>query len=97
LEGRRQDEAAKELGCSLGVLCGRLVRARECLRQRLVRRGVVLPAAVIGTVLVSTHADAALPPTLTVKTVKAAASLLAGEALSRLVPVSVATLTEGVL
>src|SRR5262245_36549742 len=65
LQGRRQDEAAKELGCSLGVLCGRLVRARECLRQRLVRRGVVLPAAVIGTVLVSTHADAALAPTLT--------------------------------
>jgi hypothetical protein len=44
LEGRRQDEAARELGCSLGVLCGRLVRARECLRKRMVRRGVAWPS-----------------------------------------------------
>jgi RNA polymerase sigma factor (sigma-70 family) len=97
LEGRRQDEAARELGCSLGVLCGRLVRARECLRKRMVRRGVALPAALVGTALVSTYAGAALPPALAVRTVIAAAALLSGQALAHLVPTRIATLTEGVL
>jgi RNA polymerase sigma factor (sigma-70 family) len=97
LEGRRQDEAARELGCSLGALCGRLVRARECLRKRMVRRGVALPAALAGAVLVSARAGAVLPPALAVRTVKAAAALLSGQALARVVPTKVATLTEGAL
>jgi RNA polymerase sigma factor (sigma-70 family) len=97
LEGRRQDEAARELGCSLGVLCGRLVRARESLRKRLVRRGVPVPAALVGMVLVSFHARAALPAALAVRTAKAAASLLAGQPLARIVPPGIATLTEGAL
>jgi RNA polymerase sigma factor (sigma-70 family) len=97
LEGRRQDEAARELGCSLGVLCGRLVRARECLRRRMVRRGAALPAGLVGAVLGSAHAGAALPPALAVRTVEAAAALLGGEALARVVPVRVAALAEGAL
>jgi RNA polymerase sigma factor (sigma-70 family) len=97
LEGRTQDEAARELGCSAGALCGRLVRARECLRGRLTRRGVGLPAALLGTLLVSTHATAALPATLALRTVQAAAALLTGQALARVVPAHVATLTQGVL
>jgi RNA polymerase sigma factor (sigma-70 family) len=74
LEGRTHEEAARELGCSLGALRGRLERARECLRVRLVRRGVSLSAGLLGTVLVSAHISAALPPALAVGTVKAAAS-----------------------
>jgi RNA polymerase sigma factor (sigma-70 family) len=97
LQGRRQDEVARELGCSLGALCGRLVRGRECLRKRMVRRGVALPAALTGAVLVATHAGAALPPALAVRTIKAAAALLRGQALARVVPARVATLTEGAL
>jgi RNA polymerase sigma factor (sigma-70 family) len=97
LEGRRQDEAARELGCSLGVLCGRLVRARECLRKRMVRRGVALPAALAGAVLVSTHGRAAVPSALAVRTVRAAIALLSGQALARVVPAKVATLSEGAL
>jgi RNA polymerase sigma factor (sigma-70 family) len=97
LEGRRQDEAARELGCSLGALCGRLVRARECLRKRMVRRGVALPAALAGAVLGSAHAEAGLPPALAVRTIKAAATLLSGQALGRVVPARVATLAEGIL
>jgi RNA polymerase sigma factor (sigma-70 family) len=97
LEGRTQDEAAKELGCSLGALCGRLVRARERLRTRLVRRGVGVPVALLATVLISTHAAAALPPALAVGTGRAVFSLLAGQALTRVVPANVAALTQGVL
>jgi RNA polymerase sigma factor (sigma-70 family) len=97
LQGRRQDEAARELGCSLGALCGRLVRARECLRKRLARRGVALPSAVVGTLLVSTQVTAGLPPVLCIKTVQAACKILGGQALAQAVPAHLATLTEGVL
>jgi len=97
LAGRRQDEAARELGCSLGVLCGRLVRAREWLRKRLLRRGVVLPLALVGTVLAATAAGAALPASLAVKTVKAATALLSGQTLAHIVPSKIAAITEGAL
>jgi RNA polymerase sigma factor (sigma-70 family) len=97
LEGRTQDEAARELGCSPGALRGRLERARERLRTRLVRRGVGLPAALLGTALASTQAANAVPPTLAVGTVKAAALVATGQALPGVVPPNVATLTEGVL
>src|SRR5262249_38084104 len=95
LEGRTQDEAARELGCSLGALRGRLERARECLRTRLVRRGVGLSATLLGTVLASTQGSTAVPPTLAIATVKAAAALGRGQALMGLVSAHVSTLTEG--
>jgi RNA polymerase sigma factor (sigma-70 family) len=97
LEGRTQDEAARELGCSLGALRGRLERARESLRSRLLRRGVVLPATLLGTTLLSTQTSAAAPPSLAAATVKAAAMVATGQALTRVVPAQVATLTHGVL
>ena len=51
LEGRTQDEAARQLGWTLGTLRGQLERAREKLRARLLRRGVSLPAALFGVAL----------------------------------------------
>src|SRR5205823_6635238 len=44
LQERTQDEAARQLGCTDGVLRGRLYRGRAWLRARLVRRGLDLPA-----------------------------------------------------
>src|SRR5262249_31098870 len=51
LEGKTQDEAARQLGWSLGTLRGRLERGREKLRARLLRRGVSL-AALFGVAFV---------------------------------------------
>lgn len=97
LEGQTQEEAARALGCSLGAFRGRIERARECLRVRLVRRGVTLSAAALGGVLISARAGAAIPPSLAVGTVRAVTGSPAGQLLAGVVPVNVATLTEGVL
>jgi WD40 repeat protein len=51
LEGRTHSEAAAELACPLGTLRSRLQRGRELLRGRLARRGVALPAALLGPTL----------------------------------------------
>jgi RNA polymerase sigma factor (sigma-70 family) len=48
LEGRTQDEAARQLGCSLNTLRRRLAQGRRLLEARLRGRGVTLPAALGG-------------------------------------------------
>jgi RNA polymerase sigma factor (sigma-70 family) len=60
LEGQTIQQAAKEIGCPPGTLSGRLSRARELLRRRLTRRGVVPPDALVGAVLA--RAGKAAPP-----------------------------------
>ena len=60
LEGMTKDEAALRLGWPNGVLRGRLDRGRECLRARLVRRGMALSTALFGAAL-SESAFAGIP------------------------------------
>src|SRR5262245_49775002 len=48
LEGRTQDEAARQLGWSLNTLRRRLTQGRRLLEVRLRGRGVTLPAALAG-------------------------------------------------
>jgi RNA polymerase sigma factor (sigma-70 family) len=48
LEGRTQDEAARQLGWSLSTLRRRLAQGRRLLEARLRGRGVTLPAALAG-------------------------------------------------
>ncbi len=62
LEGRTQDEAARQLGWSPQVLRGRVERGRTLLRRRLLRRGLGLSAALVGTLL--EQAPAAVPALL---------------------------------
>src|SRR5262249_54997186 len=45
LEGRTRDEAARQLGWTVGMLKGMLDRGRDLLCRRLERRGVTLAAA----------------------------------------------------
>jgi RNA polymerase sigma factor (sigma-70 family) len=58
LEGRTQDQAARQLGCSLGKLRGRLERGRACLRSRLARRGLCLSATLLAANLAQGSASA---------------------------------------
>jgi RNA polymerase sigma factor (sigma-70 family) len=85
LEGRTNEEAARELGRPVGTVASRLARARELLRGRLVRRGLApsalgglgalageasaAPAGLIGTTLQAATGGAAV----TASTVPAAA------------------------
>jgi RNA polymerase sigma factor (sigma-70 family) len=88
LEGKTRDEAARELGWSLGTLKRRLEQGRACLRARLGRRGLALPVALLAT---GTGTGAAVPAALaaecarlavgTAKGVPAAVAVLAREAL----------------
>jgi RNA polymerase sigma factor (sigma-70 family) len=98
LEGKTQDEAAHQLGWTLGAFRGRLERGRDRLRQRLTRRGITLPAALLGVVVTSSASTAALPAPLLAATVQAARALAAGQAVAPgVLSARVVALKEGVL
>jgi RNA polymerase sigma factor (sigma-70 family) len=71
-EGQTHQEAARQLGCPLGTVRSRVARARDRLRDRLIRRGLTLSAAGLGTVLAANTASAAVPARLVAPTVAAA-------------------------
>ena len=48
LQGRTIDEASRQLGWPVGTVGGRLARARDRLRDRLIRRGLFSPAVLGG-------------------------------------------------
>src|SRR5262245_2708850 len=60
LEGKSRDEAAAELGWSVGVVKGALERGRLRLRDRLQRRGIALSAGLFPAVAAGTRS--AVPP-----------------------------------
>jgi RNA polymerase sigma factor (sigma-70 family) len=61
LEGHRQEEAARRLGCSQGTLSRRAADAVERLRALLVRRGVAVTSAVLLGYLLQQKAAASVP------------------------------------
>jgi len=61
LEGHRQEEAARRLGCSQGTLSRRAADAVERLRALLVRRGVAVTSAALLGYLLQQQAAAAVP------------------------------------
>jgi RNA polymerase sigma factor (sigma-70 family) len=91
LEGRTQDEAARQLGWSLGAFRGRLERGRARLRDRLTRRGVGLAVLAAAAIARPGSVSAAVQSTI----INTAAAVAAGEALS--VSAAVAALAEGAL
>jgi RNA polymerase sigma factor (sigma-70 family) len=64
LQGIARDEAAQQLGWSLGALKGRLQRGRELLHRRLARRGLCLSAGLATLALLPAAGRASLPPRL---------------------------------
>ena len=97
MEGRTQEDIANLLGCTFGTVSGRLSRARELLRARLSRRGVVMSVSLL-FVLVSKNTPAAMPVMLAASTAKAAALIAAGHAATPgLLSAQSAALTEGAM
>ena len=70
--GRSRKEVAAQLGVPEGTLASRLATARAMLAERLRRRGLVVPAAVVAAACESSAAGAAVPAPLADATVKAA-------------------------
>jgi RNA polymerase sigma factor (sigma-70 family) len=96
LEGQTRDDAARQLGWSLGTLRGRLERGRLRLRARLIRRGVTLSASLLAADLAA-PAMAQVPPTLAVAAVRSAAGLTTGSSLCSVAPPRLVPLLEGVI
>ena len=78
LDGLTHEQASRELRWPLGTVKGRLFRARERLKHRLIRRGLAPSAALIGTALTQ-DAVATVPPLLKAITLAAARSLSSRE------------------
>jgi hypothetical protein len=97
LEGKTNEEAARELGWPAGSISRHLNNARQLLRERLLSRGVTLSAGAFAGWLTSTATAAPVPPALTQATVTAAARLAAGHAIVAVVSPHIANLVGGVL
>ncbi len=92
LQGKTADEAAGELGHPRGTILSWLLRGRERLRSRLVRRGIAPPAAVVLANL-ERAAGATIPARLVTETLTVAIGGGAAGAAS----VPAAELAKGVL
>jgi RNA polymerase sigma factor (sigma-70 family) len=93
LEGMTRDKAARHLGWSAGAVKGRLEHGRELLRRRLVRRGVTLSAALLGSQL--TQLPAAFPAACAARVARLALPFALGQTAG--LPGPSAALAEGVL
>jgi RNA polymerase sigma factor (sigma-70 family) len=97
LQGRTNAQAAQALGCPKGTVLSRLATARERLRSRLTRRGVVLSAGLLAAALSEGIVSAAIPAALATSTAQAALGIAAGQAAAGLVSAEVAALMKGTL
>ena len=78
LQGRTIDEASRQLGWPVGTVGGRLARARDRLRDRLIRRGLFSPAVLGGALAYDPGYAASVPESLGRATREAALQVVGG-------------------
>ena len=72
VHGLTRDEAAEQLGTTVGAVRGQLERGRAVLERRLMKRGVALSAGLLAALMGSSRAPGGPAPELIDQTVRAA-------------------------
>ena len=96
LEGKSREEAAMQLGCSVGAVKGRLERGRQQLRTRLLTRGATM-AVLVGFAVDSDVAQVSILEPFVTATVDAARVFSSGSADGSLISSEVLSLAQGSL
>jgi hypothetical protein len=94
LEGKTQDEAARQLGWSKSTFRRRLEYGRDRLGRQLTRRGVALSAALSAPLLADATTQASLPPLLAASTARAGLASALGNTVNGMVSAQVVALAE---
>jgi RND family efflux transporter MFP subunit len=97
LEGKTNEEVARQLGCPPGTIFSRLARGREMLRRRLTCRGLVLSTAGLTILLTQNAASATASALLISPTFKAALLFASARSAAGTASARVIELAEGVL
>ncbi|HXG08630.1 MAG TPA: sigma-70 family RNA polymerase sigma factor [Gemmataceae bacterium] len=86
LAGKTRDEAAEELGWTVGAVKGRLERGRRLLGVRLRQRGLTLSAALLATLLAQGEGATAMTAGLARVTARAAVAFASGSGVGTVPP-----------
>jgi RNA polymerase sigma factor (sigma-70 family) len=97
IQGRTIEEAARQLGWPVGTVGGRLARARDRLRDRLIRRGLFAPAALAAAFAGDSVSAAVVPQALARSTRDAALRVGTGRAATGVASAVVTKLLEETL